>query len=983
MPTLSRLAALVALLAPLTAQSYPSVPRLLLDFNRDPREIRSSSPGDFASTGVLAYFSADDGIHGRELWRSLGTSATTALVADVRAGYESSDPRSIMPIATGAVFLADDGGGLRLFSTDGMPGSATALLPSGSRFVRVIAAESLGARAVFFADDGVHGVELWSTDGTPSGTAPMRGLVSGIGVLGAPLVNWMRTVRREANGETSVVFSVPASGVLLLYRSDGTAAGTRLLAPLPQGINPAIGPACTLPGGPTLFVRTPSLTSTPNWSLWTTDGTVAGTGLVADLGFVVDPFVLPIAFDGRAWFGGDVGRFAMSTDGTAGGTRSHTPPGAAGQRVSCFLGVAAGSLWCLGGTRSGLVRFDRGATEGVVVPLATQIPSGEYQLQLGERFVHYSSVAGRLWAIDVRSASVVELAIGFGNLPFAHAKLGSRALIRYGSRLGLELGVTDGTPLGTTLVANLNDETGLVPNASSWVADFASFRGRALFAPMEGRAGSRPWTSDGTSANTALLFPEVASAWGFVETAGGVFLVMTDTLGVSRLGFSDGTAAGTRVIPSSVPGSTPGRIEALVTLGSRAVFAGYDGATSRLWASDGLVSWPLPVLVPFDRGNVALIPVGERVIARVLHPTNDPYVMSCEIWTTDGSVAGTARGTTLQAPNYQEPPVVFADRIWFTAYESPGQETLWTSDGTAEGTMPYLRGGLRPTPGWMHLAVGPTKLWVIGAGALWAVDGRGGYERIASVPAQYGLRLAAIGDRLLLWPNNATALWSSDGTAAGTRPIASLVAPHRSAGFTPLGARGALFPAYPTGGAPSLESLWFTDGTPQGTRALAALRSNTPGRVRGGRAYLVLEDPFAGFETHVLTPGASSEVVQRGCGGPRAPDLVALDDPVLGTSMRLHGRSSAGAIAVLMLSLVPPSPPAPIAPSPCSFAVDPTAFATAPPIGLVNGGFSLAMPIPGDPVLRDLSIVLQFAAGPSDATLGADLSSGLRLNLGQ
>ena len=80
------------------------------------------------ATGRLVFAARDDD-HGFELWRSLGTAASTQRVKDIRPGPGDSDP---------------------------------------TLFVR------RGGHVYFRADDGVHGKELWKSDGTAAGTKLLK-----------------------------------------------------------------------------------------------------------------------------------------------------------------------------------------------------------------------------------------------------------------------------------------------------------------------------------------------------------------------------------------------------------------------------------------------------------------------------------------------------------------------------------------------------------------------------------------------------------------------------------------------------------------------------------------------------------------------------------------------------------------------------------------------------------------------------------------
>lgn len=138
------------------------------------------------AAGKRVFFIGEDAAHGRELWVTDGSSAGTRRVADVRPGplgiFDPAKRLWIQGRGDGVIFAADDGlHGVEPWSSDGTaegtrmladiaPGSQSSLLEEKDRGATA-AFEEL---AYFTAVDAEHGHELWQTDGTPEGTRLSR-----------------------------------------------------------------------------------------------------------------------------------------------------------------------------------------------------------------------------------------------------------------------------------------------------------------------------------------------------------------------------------------------------------------------------------------------------------------------------------------------------------------------------------------------------------------------------------------------------------------------------------------------------------------------------------------------------------------------------------------------------------------------------------------------------------------------------------------
>jgi ELWxxDGT repeat protein len=179
----------------------------------------------------------------------------------------------------------------------------------------------------------------------------------------------------------------------------------------------------------------------------------------------------------------------------------------------------------------------------------------------------------------------------------------------------------------------------------------------------------------------------------------------------------------------------------------------------------------------------------------------DDGLHGIELWTTDGSRAGTRLLKDVKRGAEGSFPGGFAaagGRVCFTASDDASGEELWTTDGTEEGTHPVR--DIRPGP----LGSSPEAFAVLNGRFYYtAQDGEHGRE-----------------------------LWESDGATAN---LVLDISPGDTPGVSVEGVvfRGKMyFPAYhPEYGL----DLWESDGTGPGTRMVKDFDG-------GATALLVLED---------------------------------------------------------------------------------------------------------------------------------------------
>ena len=158
-----------------------------------PDELTHVSGGLYAPSGVL-YFSADDGVHGREV-HSIdlsGGANPDGLLKDVKPGTASSFPTELTNVAGTLYFSADDGEhGQELWGTHWEVDPVTSVpflvaemvddIHSGPRWSLPRNLTNVGGQLYFSANNGNDSDELWVSNGTPTGTVMLADINPGGG----------------------------------------------------------------------------------------------------------------------------------------------------------------------------------------------------------------------------------------------------------------------------------------------------------------------------------------------------------------------------------------------------------------------------------------------------------------------------------------------------------------------------------------------------------------------------------------------------------------------------------------------------------------------------------------------------------------------------------------------------------------------------------------------------------------------------------
>lgn len=447
----------------------------------------SADPESIRVIGDQVYFCANDGVLGFELWASDGTEQGTRLVADIFEGSGSGNPSGATPTAYGVVLSATDaeyGSETRL--VDVTTGAHRMIQPVGpvqtySAFPKSFV--SMSNVALFQVDDGIHGRELWRTDGLAEGTTLVEDATPGpsgsrIQNLGCPDDGciWFRN-------DGLVLYDAERDNWTQLTTGSETVRNAR---------------SAFHTTGSSLFALETSLSGT---SFWLRTGAESDLTLLSDVGNPLDPSRVLGFVDGK-W---------IIQVGT--GIRTLTPSGSSEElHVAAHAGTPFWSVTLdervIVGYPGGMLPTD-GTPDGTATFFNVFDPVNMF-VKLGNRVLYpgnYTGFGNELMISDGTAqgtSPLADLIPGLGSSsPRDLFEFGGNVYFTALSTDGVRvLWKTDGTAAGTAV---LWDDFGPVHGGVLDFLPLVSLDDRFLFTIDHSSFGRELWMTDGTTAGTLVL----------------------------------------------------------------------------------------------------------------------------------------------------------------------------------------------------------------------------------------------------------------------------------------------------------------------------------------------------------------------------------------------------------------------------------------------------------------------------------------------
>lgn len=595
-----------------------------------------------------------------------------------------------------------------------------------------------------------------------------------------------------------------------LWKSDGTPAGTTLLADVWSGPTTGTGSFMGRAGNLCFFAGNSGNNPGPGSELWKSDGTTAGTVMVKDIN--------PLGYSSPLFF-------------TAWGNRMvfHADDGTHGKEV-----------WISDGTEAGTVMV----TDLSSGPASTELDSSFYSAKaVGESFYFPAKIDGsaqtKLWRTENTPDGFSVTAVGEGvfHTPGAMKVLNGGLYVVARDAVSGSPGLWRVSPTAPGIV-----KLATMGNSSySYNVSMEVLGGSLYFTKPLDYSSTELWKTGGTVATTTLV-KALGRAGGLTRLSGLsgrvaetlYFSNSTPETGVEPW-ISNGTSTGTVPLLEINPGTGDSYPGSFVQVGNKAYFRADRGDDWRhLWVTDGTAAGTT-LLKEFTTGIGAMGVAGNRLVL-----TGEDATYGREMWASQGNSLETYLVKNFRGTSSSEPEAYLnvGSRLFFTA-KPAGWTRLMVTDGTSPGTnllgqsslySAYLSGGAPFGEGMIYGSRDDNDNY-----ELYKTDGtEAGTAKIKNIsPSGNTLPKTFVGmDSYVLFAASddvhGRELWRSDGTEAGTTMVKDVVFGSAGSDITEMIRVGSLafFRHY--------SGLWRTDGTGPGTSLLNVGPSSIANLVSNG-----------------------------------------------------------------------------------------------------------------------------------------------------
>ncbi|MEZ6032938.1 MAG: Calx-beta domain-containing protein [Planctomycetaceae bacterium] len=541
--------------------------------------VAAATAFDFTESGDRIFFRSSSG-NGTELWVSDGTPSGTGQIVDLNPGSASGANEILATTSTGVVFRGtSDALGTEIGFSDGTS-AGTSLIDVARGTPGADIREFIKVNDDFYV--ATH-TQLIKTDGTSEGTQVLRTFASGPRYL------------TELNGV--IFFSAEGSSTegVELWSTDGTVSGTAIYKDVNPGAGDSSPNRLTVFDGSLYFVANDG---THGRELWRTNEGDSKAALKedfiagaadgdVDLLQVHGDLLYVIAADklhriNRQLFGNNVLELAESN-------ATSIMPWEDIVYFSGYSSTTGNELWRTDGTVTGtylvqdLLPGPEGSNPGGGV-IVDGVDSSGGGAAIEAKLIFRAAVGSnniQLWSTNGTTSGTVQLTDfapsvdAFGNIasftPVALTNLGSEVVFEaYDADHGRELWVSNGTVAGTMLLADLrpgttpdpldiDDTTALSQWYNQRITNLTSFRDQVFFSAGDSLSGLELWTADRNGLNTGFsvdILPGTAAGTPSNFLVDGNSLYLTaDTLDYGSGNFHRGGGELFRVNESPYVGS--------------------------------------------------------------------------------------------------------------------------------------------------------------------------------------------------------------------------------------------------------------------------------------------------------------------------------------------------------------------------------------------------------------------------------------------